>query len=114
MVFISKDINCRLKSDALGIPTEDFEAQKVDADRLYKGYLAVDMPTELSAVLGAAIVGVVVSLIQAVTQIQEQTLSFALKLIGVIITIIFTASWSGGQLLFYTQEIFNKFPTLVR
>ncbi|MBI1373895.1 MAG: AAA family ATPase [Phycisphaera sp.] len=37
-VFISKDINARIKSDALGIPTEDFEAQKVDADRLYRGY----------------------------------------------------------------------------
>lgn len=37
-VFISKDINCRIKSDALGIPTEDFEAQKVDVDRLYTGY----------------------------------------------------------------------------
>ena len=36
-IFISKDINCRLKSDALGLPTEDFEAQKVDADTLYSG-----------------------------------------------------------------------------
>src|SRR4051812_24042300 len=38
VVFITKDINARIKSDALGIPTEDFEAQKVDFDRLYTGY----------------------------------------------------------------------------
>src|SRR3954466_5900108 len=38
VVFITKDINARIKSDALGIPTEDFEAQKVDFDRLYRGY----------------------------------------------------------------------------
>ncbi len=43
-VFISKDINARIKSDALGVRTMDFEAQKVDADRLYRGYVnaAVD------------------------------------------------------------------------
>ena len=46
-VFISKDINCRIRSDALGIPTEDFEAQKVDADRLYRGYVNLDVPSEL-------------------------------------------------------------------
>ncbi len=38
VVMISKDINVRLKSDALGIPTEDFENQKVDADQLYTGF----------------------------------------------------------------------------
>ena len=38
VVFISKDINARIKSDALGLKTEDFEAQKVDFDRLYTGW----------------------------------------------------------------------------
>src|SRR5688572_22226274 len=38
VVFISKDINARIKSDALGLTTEDFEAQKVDFERLYTGY----------------------------------------------------------------------------
>ncbi len=38
VVFISKDINARIKSDTLGIQTEDFEAQKVDFDRLYTGW----------------------------------------------------------------------------
>lgn len=37
-VFITKDINARIKSDALGLPAEDFEAQKVDADHLYSGW----------------------------------------------------------------------------
>lgn len=40
-VFVSKDLNARIKSDALGIRTEDFENQKVDADRLYSGFLHV-------------------------------------------------------------------------
>ncbi|HQY88988.1 MAG TPA: PIN domain-containing protein, partial [Tepidisphaeraceae bacterium] len=38
VVFVSKDINARIKSDALGIKTEDFENQKVDFDKLYTGY----------------------------------------------------------------------------
>ena len=46
-VFISKDINARVKADALGIQVEDFEAQKVDADWLYTGYATITVPDEL-------------------------------------------------------------------
>ncbi len=46
-IFISKDINVRLKADALGITTQDFEAQKVDADRLYSGYLELLVPGQV-------------------------------------------------------------------
>ncbi|MEM9251929.1 MAG: PhoH family protein [Planctomycetota bacterium] len=42
-VLITKDINVRLKSDSLGITTEDFEAQKVDSDRLYRGFVEIDV-----------------------------------------------------------------------
>jgi PhoH-like ATPase len=38
VIFISKDINARIKSDTLGIPTEDFEAQKVNFEQLYTGW----------------------------------------------------------------------------
>jgi PhoH-like ATPase len=47
VVFISKDINARIKSDALGVPTEDFEAQKVDFDTLYAGWREVAVAPEL-------------------------------------------------------------------
>ncbi len=43
-VFITKDINARIKSDALGIITEDFENQKVDYETLYAGYRELDVP----------------------------------------------------------------------
>ncbi|MFO0963787.1 MAG: PhoH family protein [Phycisphaerales bacterium] len=45
-IFISKDINARVKCDALGIPSEDFEADRVDADWLYTGYCTMQVPTE--------------------------------------------------------------------
>ena len=47
VVFISKDINARIKSDALGLITEDFEAQKVDFERLYTGYREIDVPASV-------------------------------------------------------------------
>jgi PhoH-like ATPase len=43
VTFISKDINARIKSDALGIRTMDFEKQKVDFDRIYMGYREVEV-----------------------------------------------------------------------
>ena len=46
-VFVSKDLSARIKADSLGVPTEDFENQKVDADRLRRGYLNAEVPGEL-------------------------------------------------------------------
>ena len=46
-ILISKDLNVRIKADALGLLTQDFEAQKVDAERLYRGYVTVVVPDEL-------------------------------------------------------------------
>jgi len=47
VVFISKDINARIKADALGVAAEDFEAQKVDPDRLYTGHIELTAPGAL-------------------------------------------------------------------
>jgi PhoH-like ATPase len=46
-VFVSKDLNARIKADALGLRTEDFENAKVDADRLYTGFMNLDVPGDL-------------------------------------------------------------------
>lgn len=47
VVFVSKDLNARIKADALGVRTEDFENQKVDADRLYSGFVSATVDREL-------------------------------------------------------------------
>ena len=46
-IFISKDINARVKSDALGIPAEDFEHDHVSADFLHAGYIVAKVPGEI-------------------------------------------------------------------
>jgi PhoH-like ATPase len=47
VVFITKDINARIKSDAMGLVTEDFEAQKVDFEKLYTGWREMNVSSDV-------------------------------------------------------------------
>jgi type III secretion protein S len=67
--------------------------------------LVLSMPT----ILVAAIVGTLFSLLQALTQIQEQTLSFAVKLIAVGLVLFLTAGWMGSEMVRYTNSVFSQF-----
>ena len=53
----------------------------------------------LPPIVVASVVGILLSLIQAITQIQEQTLAFGVKLISVIITLFLMGGWLSGQIL---------------
>jgi type III secretion protein S len=68
----------------------------------------------LPTIIVASVVGTLFSLLQALTQIQEQTLSFAIKLIAVGLTIYLTARWVGGEIFNYTVSLFEAIPTLAR
>lgn len=57
----------------------------------------------------ASVVGVLLSLIQAITQLQEQTLTFGVKLIAVALTLFLMGGWLGGEILRYGNDIFNSF-----
>ncbi len=72
--------------------------------------LTLTLILSMPAIAVAAIVGTLFSLLQALTQIQEQTLSFAIKLIAVGLTLFLTASWLGGELMNYTLAIFDNLP----
>ena len=64
--------------------------------------------------LGAAlVVGLVVSVLQAVTSIQEQTLSFVPKLFAVGAVFLILLSWGLQVLMQYTTELFRALPSLV-
>jgi flagellar biosynthetic protein FliQ len=60
------------------------------------------------------IVGLVISIFQAVTQINEMTLTFVPKLIGFALVIILLGSWMLQHLLEFTLRIFNMLPYMVR
>jgi len=53
--------------------------------------------------------GLLVAIFQAATQIQEQTLSFTIKLCAVILTLIFLGGWLGGQIMGFASNIFTHF-----
>jgi flagellar biosynthetic protein FliQ len=61
----------------------------------------------------ALLVGVVVSLVQAVTQIQEQTLTFIPKLIAMALVFMITLPWILSRLIDYLVGILHTFGTLV-
>ena len=63
--------------------------------------------------LGASlVVGMAVSIFQAVTQINEQTLSFVPKILVVAGTLAFLGPWMGQTLVTYTVNVFNALPGL--
>lgn len=68
----------------------------------------------LPAIIVSATVGLAVSLVQALTQVQEQTLSFAVKLVAVVLTLFLTATWIGGELLKFSSMLFDSFPAVTR
>jgi flagellar biosynthetic protein FliQ len=59
------------------------------------------------------VVGLVVSLFQAVTQIQEQTLTFIPKIVGIGLIIVVLGPWMLQQITSYTADLFNAIPTMV-
>ncbi|MDE0064924.1 MAG: type III secretion system export apparatus subunit SctS [Gammaproteobacteria bacterium] len=56
----------------------------------------------------ASLVGIIVGLFQALTQIQEQTISFAFKLAAIILVLFLTMGWVGAELISYGMESFDR------
>ncbi len=59
------------------------------------------------------LVGVVISIIQAVTQIQEQTLSFIPKVLAMAAVLVVGGPWMLNQLLSYTADLWSAIPNMV-
>jgi type III secretion protein S len=68
----------------------------------------------LPPIVVASVVGTLFALFQALTQIQEQTLSFAVKLVAVMATLALTARWVGGELYNFSVLVFDSIPLLAR
>lgn len=62
--------------------------------------------------LVSLLVGSLISLVQAATQINEPTLSFVPKMIGIILVLVVLGSWMLQQILVFTAELFNSLPGL--
>lgn len=68
----------------------------------------------LPLLLAGLIVGLIVSVFQAVTQIQEMTLSFIPKILAVALVLIVAGPWMLDQLVGYTADLYHSIPGQVK
>ena len=80
------------------------------AQEAIKVTIFVSMPM---LILGL-IVGLAISIFQAVTQIQEMTLTFVPKILIVLVALLFFASWMLEQLMQFTMTTINQIPYYIR
>jgi len=75
--------------------------------------LELSLKLALPLLLSALVVGLIVSVFQAVTQIQEMTLSFIPKILAMVVVIVVAGPWMLGQLTSYTRELYSSIPARV-
>ena len=68
----------------------------------------------LPGLLTGMFLGLAVSIFQATTQINEMTLSFIPKIIGVVIVIVLTMPWMLNEMTDFAKHVFNMMPTFVQ
>jgi len=62
----------------------------------------------------SVLVGLVISVLQATTSIQEQTLTFVPKIFAVLATVLVLGPWLGGSMLDFTRRLFESIPGMAR
>lgn len=75
----------------------------------YEGLLLI-LILSAPPILVSMFFGILVAIFQAATQIQEQTLSFTIKLVAVTLTLMFLGGWLGGKIMSFANGIFTHFP----
>lgn len=80
------------------------------------GQKALEMALMLSApvLLATFLVGLIISILQSATQIQEMTLSYIPKIIAAYITVLVLGAWMLNKLLDYTKELIINMPIWLR
>ncbi|MPN12691.1 hypothetical protein SDC9_160010 [bioreactor metagenome] len=74
---------------------------------LIKDMIEIALKVSGPILITATVVGLLISIFQATTQIQEQTLTFVPKILAVAVVGLLTASWMGNQLISFTKQIFT-------
>jgi flagellar biosynthetic protein FliQ len=87
---------------------QDFAVQVI-----YQGVTTILM-VSLPVVGVGLLVGFMVSLFQAVTQIQEQTLTFVPKVVSVLLMVAFTSPWIISMMVDFTTTLWSMIPNMTR
>jgi flagellar biosynthetic protein FliQ len=81
--------------------------------QLVVGAVELALKVGLPLLLIGLAVGLVVSVFQAVTQIQEQTLTFIPKILATVVVLVVGGPWMLDQLLSYTADLWGSIPQLI-
>ncbi|QOW63776.1 flagellar biosynthesis protein FliQ [Campylobacter hepaticus] len=68
----------------------------------------------LPMLIAGLVAGLIISIFQATTQINEMTLSFVPKIILIVIVLIFLMPWMTTTMIDFTQNIINQIPTFIK
>jgi flagellar biosynthesis protein FliQ len=79
-----------------------------------KDTLMVSLSLAAPVLITSLVIGILISMFQAATQINEVTLSFVPKMIGVGLVLVLLGSWMAQQLLTFTTNIFMNLPAMPR
>lgn len=79
------------------------------------GQQAIELTLMISAplLLAALLIGLVVSIFQAATQINEQTLSFIPKIVGIFVTLIIAGPWMITMMVDFMRRLFGNIPWMI-
>jgi flagellar biosynthetic protein FliQ len=75
--------------------------------------MSLALKLALPLLLVTLVLGLVISIIQAVTQIQEQTLTFIPKILATGAVLVIAGPWMLSELLGYTAELWTQIPNLI-
>ncbi|MEH6633688.1 MAG: flagellar biosynthetic protein FliQ [Halopseudomonas aestusnigri] len=83
---------------------------------IFYGGVAIDLILKLSlpCIIAATVVGLVVAVVQAGLQLQEQTLAFLCKLLAIGFTFAVTGTWFGAKLIGFLSLILDQFPSVTQ
>ena len=76
--------------------------------------LKLTLLLSLPALLVGMIIGLLISIFQATTQINEMTLSFVPKILAISVVLIFTMPWMLNEMIDFTKYVFHLIPTFLR
>ncbi|RKM57239.1 flagellar biosynthetic protein FliQ [Butyrivibrio sp. X503] len=85
-----------------------------DINTIINGALFLVIKMSLPVLLTSMIIGLVISIFQTVTSIQEQTLTFVPKVIGVFVMIMLIGNWMLTELSGYITQLWSDFSQYVR
>jgi flagellar biosynthetic protein FliQ len=75
--------------------------------------MAVAFKIAIPLLLVGLVIGLIVSVFQAVTQIQEQTLTFIPKILAMGVVLVVAGPWMLSEVVTYTQELYGSIPEIV-